>query len=197
LRQEFHWFIHDRSQWIPFNLFEPHFPYNRTKSKETIVAEETEICQEINRKSYVDILYITQKGTVHQIQKSKTIRINRKDSIQSNLFCLTEEQLIKKNFPKSCVYCRVPIQDHDAPDAQTFEVFKKIIEKHPCAWIHLHCKGGVGRTSLLLLLMDIVKHKRRFTFEEYVQRQIARGGANLRKYKYRERLEKIRKLTGF
>lgn len=72
-------------------------------------------------------------------------------------------------------------------------MLKKIIEKHSDDWIHLHCKGGVGRTSLMLLIIDILKNKKRFTFEEYVQRQVNRGGANLWKRKYRERLAKIRK----
>lgn len=193
LRQEFHWFVHDRNQWIPFNLFEPDFPYNRTKDRDTIVAEETALCHKINVQLYIDILHIIQKRTAHHIQKSEKLRINRVEAP----FCLTEAQLIKKYFPKSCFYYRVPIQDHDAPDEQVFDILKKIIEEHPRDWIHLHCKGGVGRTSLLLLLIDILKHKRRFAFKDYVQRQVDRGGANLWKNKYRTRLEKIRKLTGF
>lgn len=196
LRQEFHWFIHDRDQWIPFNLFEPDFPYNREKDKATILAEETAMCRKINSWPYVDILHITEKATAERTQKSKNIRIY--PSIpSSNQFCLTEEQLIEKYFPKSCLYYRVPIQDHYAPDEHVFYMLKKIVKEHPQGWLHLHCKGGVGRTSLLLLLIDILKHKRRFTFKEYVQRQVERGGANLWKCKYRARLEKIKKLTGF
>lgn len=193
LRQEFHWFIHDRDQWISFNLFEPDFPYNRKKNTEAIMTEEAKLCQDINCRPYIDILHITQKCTARHRQKSETWRIDRKGSP----FCLTEEQLIRKYFPKSCFYYRVPIQDHLAPDERVFDRLKKIIEKHPKDWIYLHCKGGVGRTSLLLLLIDILKHKRYFTFKEYVQRQVNRGGANLWKKKYRTRLEKIRRLTGF
>lgn len=187
LRQEFHWFIRDRSQWIPFNLFEPNFPYNRNKNKDAIIAEEKKLCQDINRRPYVDILHITQKCTAYHVQKSEKVRIDHRESP----FCLTEEQLIRKYFSESCFYYRIPIQDHFAPDEQVLDMLKRIIEKHPKDWIHLHCKGGVGRTSLLLLLIDILKHKRRFTFKEYVRRQVARGGANLWKCKYRARLKKV------
>jgi hypothetical protein len=193
LRQEFHWLIHDRNQWVPFNLFEPNFPYNRIKNKETIVSEETDACKKIDKQPYIDILHIQKKGTAGQIKMSKKVRIYR----TSRPFCLTEEQLIKRYFSKSCIYYRVPIQDHCIPDAQSFDMLKKIIANHQHDWIHLHCKGGVGRTSLVLMIIDILRHKKAFTFNEYVQRQIKRGGANLWKHKYRTRLEKIRKLTGF
>lgn len=192
LRQEFHWFIRDRDQWVSFSLFEPNFRYNRTKDMATIVAEESAICQGINDKPYVDILHITQKGTTHHAQQSENLRIYRKRAP----FCLTEEQLIKKYFAKSCVYYRLPLQDHFAPNVQALNILKRIIEKHPDDWIHFHCRGGAGRTSLLLLLIDILQHKCRFTFKEYVQRQINRGGANLWKHKYRARLRKIKELTG-
>ena len=76
-------------------------------------------------------------------------------------------------------------------------MLKKIIEKHPHDWIHFHCRGGAGRTSQALLLIDILKNKNSYTFKEYVQREINRGGADLWKSKYHERLEKIKKLTGF
>lgn|GEM_PF-6858908 len=193
LRKEFHWFVYHNNDWIPFTLFEPNFLYNQSKNSKTISKEEACLCKEINQRSYLDLLHVARKKRNGNIDQSNKISIHRR----SIPFCLTEEQLFKKYFSESCIYYRVPIQDHCAVDADIFKILKNIIAKHPHHWIHLHCRGGAGRTSQVLLLIDVLKNKKRFTFQEYIQREIDRGGAYLWKSKYQERLKKIKKLIKF
>ena len=46
------------------------------------------------------------------------------------------------------------------------------------AWLHFHCQAGHGRTTIFLVIYDILKHPD-LSLENIVQRQFSLGGSNL------------------
>ena len=46
------------------------------------------------------------------------------------------------------------------------------------AWLHFHCQAGHGRTTIFLVIYDILKHPD-LSLENIVQRQYSLGGSNL------------------
>jgi len=49
----------------------------------------------------------------------------------------------------------------------------------PEAWLHFHCAHGKGRTSILLVMLDIMKNAPVVSLQDIVERQILLGSENL------------------
>lgn len=80
-------------------------------------------------------------------------------------------------------YYRFPIQDHMPPDASALTQFLSDLKRrHPHAWLYFHCRAGVGRTTTLLTIMDILHHHNRDSFETILARQAAIGGKDFRAF---------------
>lgn len=65
----------------------------------------------------------------------------------------------------------------------TGDIIDKIIHlvetQGPEDWLHFHCYGGKGRTTVALLLVDILKNGKKLSLEEIVERQFRMGGINI------------------
>jgi len=69
-------------------------------------------------------------------------------------------------------YQRLPVSDHRAPQDQVVEQFVNLIDKLPDnLWLHIHCRGGKGRTTTFLALYDMLKNADKASFDEIIQRQ--------------------------
>lgn len=49
----------------------------------------------------------------------------------------------------------------------------------PDTWVHFHCVQGKGRTSLALVMLDIMKNAPEISLDDIVKRQFALGSVNL------------------
>lgn len=49
----------------------------------------------------------------------------------------------------------------------------------PNAWLHFHCRNGRGRTSMLLVMLDIIKNAPHVSLEDIIKRQILLGAEDL------------------
>ncbi len=77
-------------------------------------------------------------------------------------------------------YCRLPMADHTgAPDAATVSRFERLLRCRR-GWLHLHCRKGMGRTSLFLVMLDIFYNARSHSLASIVSRQHALGSGDLR-----------------
>jgi len=68
------------------------------------------------------------------------------------------------------------------------------------AWLHFHCHHGTGRTSIMLVMLDIMKNAPKVALEDIVKRQHLLGSTDLfntEKWKYgtytKEKLENRKK----
>lgn len=79
-------------------------------------------------------------------------------------------------------YLRLPVTDHARPADATVDRFVAFVRALPAgAHVHLHCRGGKGRTSTFLALLDLLEHATRLPLEIILERQTRLGDYDLRK----------------
>lgn len=101
-------------------------------------------------------------------------------------------------------YLRLPITDHTSPTENWLPDFLGEMLRIPKEdWIHVHCRGGVGRTTTVMMLIDMLKNRHLYTFDEYIERQIENGGKNLKDlpsrdhWKYKHHVKRLEFLRHF
>lgn len=68
-------------------------------------------------------------------------------------------------------YVRFNVDDHDVPDEKELNKIINFIKTHNhSTWLHVHCHGGKGRTTLFLAIYDVLMN-RNLTYEEIIDRQ--------------------------
>lgn len=91
---------------------------------------------------------------------------------------MNEEQMVKKH---GANYFRLAVQDHFAPtDRQVdeFLAFWKTLPKD--AWLHYHCYAGMGRTTIFMVMHDILKSAPKgVSFNDIIKRQAILGKTDL------------------
>lgn len=69
-------------------------------------------------------------------------------------------------------YLRLPVSDHRPPLDPIVEQFVTLIETLPdTTWLHIHCRGGKGRTTTFLAMYDMLKNADKVSFDEIILRQ--------------------------
>lgn len=91
----------------------------------------------------------------------------------------SEKQLIQKYHQN---YLRLPITENHAPTAATVDKIIQLVQKQaPDEWFHLHCHGGRGRTTTVMIMMDILTNGKNVSYEDIIKRHILLGGTNVEK----------------
>lgn len=105
-------------------------------------------------------------------------------------------------------YVRLVIPDHMAPgDAEVDQFVNLVKNAKSDTWLHLHCRGGEGRTTTFLAMYDMLKNANKVSFNEIIKRQAAvapfydlfqvnRENSKLTSY-YKERLNFLRQFYEF
>lgn len=133
------------------------------------------------------------------IIEAKIVQAMHKNKIQTFLECifkldmvLTEEELAHQY---GAEYYRFPVTDNSYPSNQVVDDFILFFRNlPPDAWLHFHCKGGKGRTTTFLLLVDILRNAKYLNFKELVDRQVAIGGVALDQLKDPPKHESLARL---
>lgn len=88
----------------------------------------------------------------------------------------TEKQLVESHHVK---YMRIPVTEHHRPRDDEVDQFVKIMMNlTPEDWVHLHCRGGKGRTTLFLNMYDMLLNARYVSFSDILNRQLLLGGTD-------------------
>lgn len=167
LREEPHLFINDISVSLckKNNYINEHkfvsfidIPYDMMQIFEDKVVEKLR-----NKKQYKIFEVKEKEGLKYATHSIK------KESIY------TERQLVQNS---GVHYLRLSITDHKRPTDEQVDAFLTLIKAIPHdAWIHFHCRGGVGRTSTLVLILDMIKNKGKFSMDNFIEKQKEQGGA--------------------
>jgi hypothetical protein len=89
---------------------------------------------------------------------------------------MSEQELAKKYH---IGYVRLYVTDHQAPSPLIVDQLIKIVKKTPANdWLYLHCKGGKGRTTTFMTLIDMMHTAKQLSFDQILARQHAIGGIN-------------------
>ncbi|RZN10447.1 hypothetical protein CWO89_44645 [Bradyrhizobium sp. Leo170] len=84
----------------------------------------------------------------------------------------TEEELVKR---KGVAYLRIPTPDHARPtDAEIDKLVSELRNLAHAGDVHLHfhCRGGMGRTTLLMTLADMLYNADKVQCADIIERQI-------------------------
>ncbi len=165
LRQESHGFING----IPISWFGKQNQSNQGLSVEEIQNRELKLLSHLTQND---------TATVHEIADKKSGNI---------LSTITKEITIKQVESESQLasrlkmnYFRLPVLDHHRPNDATVESFIHFFKTlPPDAWVYFHCRGGVGRSTTFMVMVDMLLHAKTETIEEIVKRQVALGGSDL------------------
>ena len=163
LRNESHGYINDNG----ISWYSRYKTFNKGQSAKEIDRRE---------KSMLETAKMNQNVDVATLDKHKDIASQKVEHVNS---VQTEEQFVKSMGVK---YYRVPVMDYSAPTPANVDEFLAIYKKLPKnAWIHVHCEAGVGRTTIFLSLMDMIKNADKLSYDDIMTREVLLGGQDVRK----------------
>ena len=89
----------------------------------------------------------------------------------------TEEQMVRSH---GANYFRLALQDHFRPDDPDVDRFLEFYKKLPAdAWLHYHGYAGMGRTTIFMVMHDILKNAQQVSFQDIIKRQALIGIVDL------------------
>ena len=70
---------------------------------------------------------------------------------------ITEKELVESEGFK---YIRYPIPDHSWPSAEIIDDFISFVRSidPDKVWLHFHCKAGLGRTGIMMMIYDMIRN---------------------------------------
>lgn len=90
----------------------------------------------------------------------------------------TEEEMVRQH---GAGYFRLALSDHFRPDDADVDRFIQFYRTLPKdAWLHFHCFAGQGRTTIFMVMYDILKNAKKLSYDEIVYRQALIGVVDLR-----------------
>lgn len=70
-------------------------------------------------------------------------------------------------------YVRIPVTDGALPSDDMVDYFIRFAGSQPAnARVHFHCAAGIGRTTMFMIMYDMIKNAKRTAEEDIIERQI-------------------------
>ena len=157
LRQETHIFIND----LPVSWFATNDWANVGRSQTAIEADETARVQSLKRGSEIAVHpgEAIKKGGANSATPQR-VTVGRAD---------TERDMVKA---AGAHYVRITVTDHARPLDEEVDRFVLAVRALPeNGWAHFHCEAGLGRTTMFMVLYDILRNANRVSLEDIVRRQ--------------------------
>jgi protein-tyrosine phosphatase len=168
LRQESHGFI----KGIPISWYGPGNKLNKGLSLANIEKKEEALLSTLKKQKTL---------TVHEITKKEAGSIVETKSIKMTFSQVESEKELAKRLHVE--YLRIPVLDHHRPENSEVDFFVNFVQNLPKgAWLHFHCRGGIGRSSTFMMLYDILQNAKTESLESISERNIQLGGSNLFKH---------------
>lgn len=135
---------------------------NRDKKYQQIKLEETKWLRNISEKKILRNVLSHEQFKLHQYKNGMTLAVKQVSN---------EADLVKKN---GLSYVRLMVSDHMKPKDEEIERFVSLVKSMPeHTWLHLHCRGGDGRTTTFMAMADMLQNAKYVSFEEIIKRQSA------------------------
>lgn len=187
LRQESHGYLNGKA----ITLCDKHNWLNVGKTTDEAIKSERAWLQDLSEKEHIDNIITANQFQQNDFANGKSITVKS----------LTSEKDLIKRWQFS--YLRLAVSDHRAPLDAVVDQFVSRIDALPDdVWLHIHCRGGKGRTTSFLAMYDMLKNADKVSFDEIIQRQasippyydlscVNRGDPNLMPW-YQQRLQFLR-----
>ena len=154
LRGESHGYLNGTA----VSWFAPHNWGNDGRNQEIIEGIEKKQLKEAKQSS---------PTAVYQFDDSKNVLLTPIDINVNEV--RTEEELVKGH---GANYFRLTLSDHFRPEDNDVDKFLDFYKTLPeDAWLHYHCYAGMGRTTIFMVMHDILKNAKDVSFKDIIQRQ--------------------------
>jgi len=154
LRQEYHGFVNGMAVTIS---------EGNNKEKKSLTIEQ---------------LLIDEKSKVQSISLGKPLTVTNKKKITIIPEKVQNEEDLVKGEGMS--YVRIPVIDGKKPTNEMVDYFIQFIKVLPeDTWLHFHCREGIGRTTIFMVMYDIMRNCKEVSLEDIISRQVLIGGKNL------------------
>ncbi|WP_194191428.1 GxGYxYP domain-containing protein [Clostridium chrysemydis] len=115
----------------------------------------------------------TENELLSSIKLNEPLNINQSSSSKKVIIPTiveNEENVCKKRLID---YYRIPVTDGNLPSPEMVSRFVNFVNSLPeNAWLHFHCKAGVGRTTTFMIMYDIMKNCDFVSLKDIIDRQI-------------------------
>lgn len=189
-RQEFHGFI--KGMPISWHAADNYNWSNVDKPAEVIPAKENKKLEKLKERfSQWGRLIIPSKEDLMNSESSPQAKIFEAERGQAEIenhpiyeYTQPAEQTLPSNFEteeqmvtrKGGQYIRIPVTDHCRPSDdvvdQVIVALRKLREKDEMPHVHFHCHGGMGRTTHLMTMYDMLNNADRLSCEDIINRQV-------------------------
>ncbi len=191
LREEHHGFLNG----IAVSWYAPKNWMNYGKSKDQIENGENKALNQLQNKKTEILNEVVKKDKTgaklpETEQKSISVQITS-----------SEKKFVTAT---GAHYIRIPLTDHLKPSDERVDEFIALVKQIPkSAWLHFHCSAGMGRTTTLMTMYDMIKNAKNVSFQDIIRRHFYIGGTHLQKileptqWKYAYHAERILFLEAF
>ncbi|MBA3660886.1 MAG: hypothetical protein H0W64_04100 [Gammaproteobacteria bacterium] len=183
LRQESHGFLNGHA----ISWYGPHNANNENQSPQHINLSETKLLQTVQMKNAVKVFTILRKTANEVIDEVEPTHFKVKEVMNES--DIATQQGVQ--------YQRFYIQDFHAAEDQEVDRFINLVKGKPHNhWLYFHCRAGVGRTTMFMVMYDMLRNAKEVSFEDIMKRQHAIGGKDLsalpKRHIYKYQLSKNR-----
>ncbi|OGT61401.1 MAG: hypothetical protein A3F14_00745 [Gammaproteobacteria bacterium RIFCSPHIGHO2_12_FULL_43_28] len=166
LRQESHGYLNGNA----VSWYGQHDAANENKTAAQIERDEAKRLQALREKTNTTVNLILDKTEDGIILKTKRVKFP--------VYRILSEADLAKLYNYD--YHRMYVQDFHAPSPIEVDKFINVVKTRASDdWIYFHCRGGSGRTTELMVMIDMMKNAKCVSFEDILARQTALGGKDL------------------
>lgn len=156
LRQEIHGYLND----IPITLMSSENWINLGKTNEQSKIDEENWIDTIKMNKKVKGVLSTQQYKDKEFANGMTMKV----------ISMENEASVIAKF--GFAYRRIYIPDHRAPSDTEVDALLTLFQNMPRnTWLHVHCRGGKGRTTTVLAMFDMLHNANTVSFTDIIARQ--------------------------
>ena len=166
LRQEPHIFING----TPACISSPGFQMFHTWDHFKTLSHEDTLVKNLKNQKNISVHILMKKSKI--LDQPSYILTYEKPEIR------TEKNIVES---LGAHYMRLAVTDHNMPNSESVTQFIHWYKTLPKgSWIHIHCRGGKGRTTQFATMINILSYVSSFTLDEILERQKKLGGREFR-----------------
>ncbi|MDP1604686.1 MAG: tyrosine protein phosphatase [Legionella sp.] len=156
LRQETHGYLNGQA----INLTTSHNWINLGKKRQQVYADELAWLRDLQEKDHINGVLTPKQFDAKKYTHGKNVVIK---TVKSEEEVVTEAGL---------GYHRLNVSDHRAPLDSEVDDFVEFYKKlPPYTWLHIHCRGGKGRSTSFLAMIDMLNNADKVSFHDIIARQ--------------------------
>lgn len=155
LRQESHGYLNGQA----INLTTLYNWINLNKKKSQVLKDEANWLNQLKNQPFIDGVLTPKQFHAKEYGEGRLLAVNEVNS---------EEELVKAAGLK---YKRFTVSDHQAATDEEVDDFVQFYQSLPSrTWLHFHCRGGKGRTTSFMVMVDMLNNAHRVSFHDIIAR---------------------------